>query len=38
MKRKGFLPRKVQGIQKFKGISIREPEFEVVGEEETPFG
>lgn len=38
MKRKGFLPRKVQGIQKFKGISIREPEFEAVGEEETPFG
>lgn len=37
MKRKGFQPRKVQGIQKFKGIVIREPEFEAAGEQETPF-
>ena len=37
MKRKGYLPRKIQGIQKFKGIAIREPEFEAVGRKETPF-
>ncbi len=37
MKRKGFYPKKVQGIQKFKGVAFKNSEFEEVGEKEDPF-
>ncbi len=37
MKRKGFSPKKVHGIQKFKGIVFQEPEFEDVGDAMIPF-